>query len=75
MNHPTGPYGHPLLGNLKDLRTRVLDFFSELQKNTVISAPSVSPSVKFPTFNIPIIFITFSRKITGIILKAFAMNN
>ncbi|MDQ3052073.1 MAG: cytochrome P450 [Bacteroidota bacterium] len=32
MNHPTGPYGHPLLGNLKDLRTRVLDFFSELQK-------------------------------------------
>ncbi len=28
---PPGPYGHILLGNLKDLRTRVLGFFCELQ--------------------------------------------
>ncbi len=31
MKHPPGPYGHPLLGNLSDLRTRVLDFFCELR--------------------------------------------
>ncbi len=28
---PPGPFGHPFLGNLHQLRTRVLDFFSELQ--------------------------------------------
>ncbi len=29
---PPGPFGHPLLGNLKHLRVRVLDFFAELQE-------------------------------------------
>lgn len=28
---PPGPFGHPVLGNLHQLRTRVLDFFSELR--------------------------------------------
>ena len=27
-----GPFGHPILGNLFDLRTRVLEFFAELQE-------------------------------------------
>jgi cytochrome P450 len=30
--HPPGPFGNILLGNLKDLRLRVLDFFSGLQE-------------------------------------------
>jgi len=29
---PPGPFGHPVLGNLHQLRTRVLDFFSELRE-------------------------------------------
>ncbi|HMT29860.1 MAG TPA: cytochrome P450 [Bacteroidia bacterium] len=29
---PPGPFGHPVLGNLFHLRTRVLDFFSELRE-------------------------------------------
>lgn len=28
---PPGPYGHPIKGNLHDLKTRVLDFFCSLQ--------------------------------------------
>jgi len=32
MLSPPGPFGHPLLGNLKDLRTRVLEFFCGLQE-------------------------------------------
>lgn len=32
MSHPPGPYGNILLGNLKDLRIRVLDFFAGLQQ-------------------------------------------
>jgi len=32
MKHPPGPFGHILFGNLRDLRTRVLEFFSSLQK-------------------------------------------
>lgn len=28
---PPGPYGHPITGNLKDLKSRVLDFFCSLQ--------------------------------------------
>jgi cytochrome P450 len=30
---PPGPFGHPLFGNLKDLKLHVLEFFSELQEN------------------------------------------
>lgn len=32
MKNAPGPYGHFLLGNLRDLRTRVLAFFTGLQK-------------------------------------------
>jgi cytochrome P450 len=28
---PPGPFGHPVLGNLRDLQSRVLDFFCSLQ--------------------------------------------
>ena len=31
-SHPPGPYGHPLMGNLNELRLRVLDFFCSLQQ-------------------------------------------